>query len=119
MKMQAMYIQPSWDDDGPKAGLIKGEWYDVEFAIIRRSSTSVYLKGFDVLFNSALFRYQLEGNDVNIVEDARPLLLKRPLGGYLTTLIRYAEGSDEQLINIKHYITEDAIVYRNSLSLPK
>ena len=36
--MKARYVQPRWDNDGHMAGLIKGEWYDVEFAIIRRTA---------------------------------------------------------------------------------
>jgi hypothetical protein len=119
MKMQAIYIQPSWDKEGLSAGLRKGEYYDVEFAIVRRSSTSICLKGVDGLFNSALFRYELNGNEVNIVEDARPLLKRTAWGSYMTTLIRYRDSSDDRLINIRNYVSEEAIVYRNLPSEPK
>ena len=80
--------------------------YTLEYSAIERSCTYVYLKEFkDKLFNSALFKFYVNGYAFNIVNDVRPLIkslrpnmLERNIHTYI---IKYPKATENGLIFLR------------------
>lgn len=54
-----------------KVGLKMGERYEVEHVSMGQSSTSVYLKDIEGVFNSVQFEFEEDNEPINIFKDPR------------------------------------------------
>ena len=94
--------------------------YTLEYAAIGRSCTYVYLKEIkENLFNSALFKFYVNGYAFSIVNDVRPLIktlrtktLERNICSYI---IKYPKATDKGLIFLREidWYSSSPIIERN------